>query len=157
MNIYTNRMIVILISSVLLGCTSKDIPNKMKYYDGFSISISLDKIAKIPNENKVEYAVYGNIIIQGDNQNSLVKADLGCVSLSLLRESSRYLYIDRVAHVMTTDYKATNNKIDVDVYWVFQKEIKMEDINEFDFTLQDNSDGNNCITLATKKDKTLID
>ena len=137
-----NRIVASLLSLGLASCYNPLVTKDLRYQDDVYIQIGLTKAEhfKSPME---EIAIFGRLDIKGIS-GELESADLGCIQIIVNGVHSKKLYVDSVAHVMTEDYKASSGNINVDVYWLFDPKVNIDNISSSDSVLIEEPRGIGC-------------
>ena len=104
----------------LTSCEESHVMKDNISINNINISVVVDKV-KYKKDKNSSFA-YGKLAIKTNNftERSL-SMNLNCIKIMLDGIGSDKIYIDSIASVLTDNYKFVDNKIDVKVYWVFNK------------------------------------
>ncbi|MGL1932331.1 MAG: hypothetical protein OCC45_11285 [Desulfotalea sp.] len=130
---------------LISGCNSTKYTKEKLFEDGILIKIDINKVEKPKQKNEIESLVYANLSIVGGNP-KIKSINLDCISLLIGNRQSEQIYIDSVAHILTSDYSVKNNTVSVDVYWSFQNIVNPDNLSSFDFVFSSPKNGS-CVNF----------
>jgi len=120
---------------ILWGCMKPSVAREKVLRD-VSVSVVLREVKQAANGTAL---VYGTLTITGRNKR-LQSANLDCFGLKSITSHSERIYVDSVAHILTNGYMAKNNKISVNVYWLFRNRMQSNDLDQLDISVAGDSD-----------------
>jgi hypothetical protein len=89
------------------------------------IEISINKTKKLDNQHSL---LFGGLLIQGKSR-KIDSMDLGCIGISTNNNIvSEKVYIDTIADRQTENYRARDNNVTADVYWLFSEDLTEADL-----------------------------
>ncbi len=97
-----------------------------KLKDGIYLSVTLKDEAIILKSKSTK--IRGKIYIVGDKVRNV---DLGCIVLQVENVLSDAVYVDSVAHVLTSNIQARSGIVDMNLYWIFENKVLDKKIKEF--------------------------
>ncbi len=143
-----NILLLLIVVAISIVACNNNIASKGKTLWGevlVKITISSLENSSISDSKKTPTFVYGSIEIKGEKK-TINTVDLECIIMRIDGIQSKKLYIDSVAHILTSNYPANNNLISVDVYWKFDKIISPDSLKTFDYIARD-TDIQKCVSF----------
>jgi len=119
------KNILLLLSNLFfIGCQSSEALslNTSKETESIDINITINKVTY--HQNTKKYFAHGNLTIHTRNyQKSIKQAYLDCFQIQINNVYSNEAYVDSIASVLKNPYKPkeVKNSLQVNVYWVFEK------------------------------------
>jgi len=100
-----------------------------------NVNVEISSINTLVTELLVK--VFGSVSITGIGR-ELSEINLNCIALNVDDTISSDIYIDSAAHVLTSNFKAVNNKVNAKVYWVFQGVTFKKEPHQFKILVKEN-------------------
>ena len=133
--IRNNLLLLLTVMLILTPSCRETIGSKSKtLWNELLVKVTLNyfKNSSFTDSNKSSSLVYGSLDIRGKKKN-IKMFNLDCIVLDIDGSKSEKIYVDSVAHILTSEYIANNNMISVDVYWKFNKPLPYSSFKKFDY------------------------
>lgn len=144
-NIFFVSILLILVSSV--GCAGKSVNKESLFWDNILVNVTLTDITQPFEDSSF---VYGKLSAMAKDK-YLKSMDLDCIVLTSPRVTSKSISIDSVAYyIFTSNFPAKQNKISVDVYWIFDGVIQEDDLTQLQLSINKKKPNlESCATLLS--------
>lgn len=132
-NVKRGLALTLAMVTLLGGCVKDTVVKEIQLWPDTVVKVSLRKI----ESRGVNTLVFGELSVIGLGRR-IQSADLNCIGLVLNHLSSKRLYVDSVAHVLTDGFLAREGKIDIGVYWLFDGPLKESLLPQMEIVINKN-------------------